>query len=61
MGKTFLGPSLAFLMLEGQYTLTNLKFSWNVYGQSRVSIVLPSFQADWCKQVTCWPFLLELL
>lgn len=61
MGKAFLGLSLAFFMLEGKYTLTNLKFSWNSCGPTTVSLVLPAFQAAGYKQATCWPFLLELL
>lgn len=61
MGKVFLGLSLAFFMVEGQHTLTNLKFSWNICGPTTVSSVLSAFQAAWYKQVTCWPFLLELL
>lgn len=61
MGKAFLGLSLDFFMLEGQYTLSNLKFPWNACGSTTFFLVLPAFQAAWCKQVTCWPFLLELL
>lgn len=60
-GKAFLGLSLAFFTLERHYTLTNLKFPWNICGPTTVSLVLSAFQAAWCKQVTCWTFLLELL